>query len=260
MNFENKVVIVSGATGGIGIEIIKALSNKKCKLALFARREEKLKEISEEIKKSNSECVYMKCDVSNSEDVKKAISFTHEKFGRIDVVILNAGILSFNLIDTFNSSSIKRSMEINFFGTVYFIEHLLPIMKAQKSGVIAATSTLPDRRGVPGGGAYGASKAAISLFMESLRAEGKLKYNINFITIKPGLVKTPMTEDYADKFSAIGPKKAAEYIIKGIEREKSIIQFPLMQVLGTRFMDLLPAFIYDKTSDVRKLTYYTEEG
>jgi len=259
MNFENKVVIVSGATGGMGIEVIKALSNKKCKLALFARREEKLQEISEEIKKSNSECIYMKCDVSNPEDVKKAISFTHEKFDRIDVAILTAGILSFDLLDTFNSSSIKRSMEINFFGAVYFIEHLLPIMKAQKSGIIAATSTLPDKRGVPGGGAYGASKAAISWFMESLRAEGKLKYNINFITIKPGLVKTPMTEDYAGK-NAIEPEKAANYIIRGIEQEKSIIQFPPIQVLGTRFMDLLPASIYDKTFDVRNAVYYTEEG
>ncbi len=244
MRFEEKVVLISGATGGMGEEIVKQLAKQKCKLALFARRENKLKEIKEKIKNNDVECIYKKCDVSNKDDVKKAVEFTKEKFGRIDIAILTAGILVPNPIETFDSKIIKNSMEINFLGYVYFIEQLLPIMKTQKSGAIAVTSTLPDRRGVPGWGAYGASKAAVSWLIESLRAEAKQKYNVDFITIKPGSVKTPMLK-YYDRRGAINADKAAELIIESIKKEKKVVQFPIGQVLMVRAMDRLPISAYD---------------
>lgn len=244
MDFNGKTVLISGATGGMGEEITKLLSKEKCKLALFARREEKLKEISQSINKNKTECIYKKCDVKNIEDVKQAVKFTHKKFRKIDVAILTAGILIPNPIETFDSSIIKSSIEINFLGSVYFIEQLLPIMKSQKSGVIAVMSTLPDRRGLPGWGAYGASKAAVSWLMESLRAEAKQKYNIKMMTIKSGSVKTPMIEDY-ERQGAISAEKAAEIIIKGLKKEKKVIQFPIYQVIPTRITDLFPAFAYD---------------
>lgn len=251
MKFENKVVMISGATGGLGAEITKKLSNKKCKLALFARREPILQEVSDRLKSNGVECIYMKCDVSKIESVKKAVRFTHESFGRIDVSILTAGILLGSNIETFNSNAVTNSMKVNFFGSVYFIEQLLPIMISQKSGIIAVTSTLPDRRGTPSSGAYGASKAALSWLVESLRADAKQKYNINFITIKPGLIKTPMISDYSGR-GAIQPEKAAKLIIQGVEREKKIIQFPLMPVLATRITDIFPAFAYDKLPDFNR--------
>lgn len=244
MDLNGKTVLISGATGGMGEEITKLLSKEKCKLALFARREEKLKEITQNISKDKTECIYKKCDVKNIEDVKQAVKFTYEKYGKIDVAILTAGILIPNPIETFDSSIIKNSIEINFLGNVYFIEQLLPIMKSQKSGIIAVMSTLPDRRGLPGWGAYGASKAAVSWLIESLRAEAKQKYNIKMVTIKPGSVKTPMIEDY-ERRGAISAEKAAEIIIKGLKKEKKVIQFPFYQVLPTRITDLFPAFAYD---------------
>jgi NAD(P)-dependent dehydrogenase (short-subunit alcohol dehydrogenase family) len=149
-------------------------------------------------------------------------------------------------------------MEINFMGNVYFIEYLLPLMKAKKSGIIAVTSTLPDRRGVPGWGAYGASKAAVSWLIESLRAEAKQRYNIDFITIKPGSVLTPMIKSY-HRHGAIEAEKAAELILKGIKKGKKIIQFPFNQVLTTRLDDLLPASVYDSLDiEVQKGDGYPE--
>jgi short-subunit dehydrogenase len=131
-------------------------------------------------------------------------------------------------------------------------------MKSQKYGTIAVTSTLPDKRGVPGWGAYGASKAALSWFLESLRAEAKKEYNINIITIKPGSVETPMIEDYHRK-GAITVYKAAEIIINGIKKEKKIIQFPLLQVLMIRTMDKFPNFVYDNLDiDLQKGDGYPE--
>jgi len=244
MDFKGKVVLISGATGGMGKAIAAQLSKEECKLAIFARREEKLKEISKKFANDKTEIIYKKCDVKNIKDVKSAVEFTHKHFGRIDVAILTAGILVPNPIETFDSDIIRRSVDINFFGNVYFIEHLFPIMKSQKSGIIAGVSTLPDRRGIPGWGAYGASKAALSWFLESLRAEAKQKYNIDIITIKPGSVETPMIESY-HRAGAMSSEKAAEIIIKGIKRGKKIIQFPIAQVLMTRLGDLFPPFAYD---------------
>ncbi len=244
MDLNGKVVLISGATGGIGEEIAKQLSKEGCKLALFARREQKLKEISTKLNNDKTKCIFQKCDVKNKDDVQESVEFTQKEFGRVDIAILTAGILVPNPIEIFDSSIIKNSMEVNFLGYVYFIQYLLPIMKSQNSGTIAATSTLPDQRGVPGWGAYGASKAALSWLMDSLRAEAKQKYNINFITIKPGSVETPMIEGHYRK-GAIQAEKAAKLIIKGIKKEKKIIQFPLSQVVTTRLTDLFPLFAYD---------------
>jgi NADP-dependent 3-hydroxy acid dehydrogenase YdfG len=244
MDFNGKVVLISGATGGMGEQLARQLSKEGAKLALFSRREEKLKKISDELKKNKTECIYKKCDVKKISNIKEAVEYTVKGFGCIDVALLNAGVLVPNPIQTFDSNIIKDSMDINFMGNVYFIEHLFPIMKSQKSGLIAVTSTLPDRRGVPGWGAYGASKAAVSWLVESLRAEAKQKYDITFVTIKPGSVLTPMIKDYHRR-GAITAEKAAELIIKGIKKGKKIIQFPIGQVIMIRAMDQFPPDVHD---------------
>lgn len=244
MDFQNKVVLITGATGGIGAAIARRLIVEHCKLALVARREDQLKMLTQEIQKQHGECIYTICDVSKKQDIQDAVTDITQQYGRIDIAILTAGILVPNPIETFDSTIIKDTLEINFLGAVYFIEQLLPLMKKQKSGTITALSTLPDKRGVPGWGAYGASKAAVSWLMESLRAEAKQKYNINIITVKPGSVQTPMIKDFP-RHGAITPEKAADSIINGIKKEKKIIQFPFFQVLMTRLTDQFPVFAYD---------------
>ncbi len=244
MDIKGKNVLITGATGGMAHEIAKLLIKENCKLALFARREEKLKEIVKELSKDSSNLIFQKGDVKKREDIISMIEFTKESFGSVDIAILSAGILVPNPIQTFDSSIIKNSLDINFMGIVYSIEQLLPVMKKQKSGAIVALSTLPDRRGVPGWGAYGASKAAVSWLMESLRAEAKQRYNIEIITAKPGSVETPMIEKY-HRQGAITPERAAQLIVSGIKKGKKVIQFPLNQVLMTRIQDLFPVFAYD---------------
>jgi NADP-dependent 3-hydroxy acid dehydrogenase YdfG len=247
MDFEGKIILISGASGGMGEEIARQLSKEGCKLALFARREEKLKKLCEEISSDKTECIYKKCDVKNKKDVEEAVEFTHKKFGRIDIAILNAGVLIPNPIETMDSSIIKNSMEINFLGNVYFLERLFPIMKTQESATISVTSTLPDKRGLAGWGAYGASKAAMSWLLESFRAEALKKYNIKIITVKPGAVETPMIEGYY-RPGSISAKKAAEIIIRGIKKGKRVIQFPIQQVILFKLMELFPAAVYDGQS------------
>ena len=244
MDFKGKAILISGASGGMGEEIARQLSKEGCKLALFARGEEKLKKLSQELSSNITECIYKICDVSNKKDIEEAVKFSHEKFGRIDLAILTAGVLIPNPIETMDSSIIKNTMEINFLGNVYFLENLFPIMKTQESSTIAIISTLPDKRGIAGWGAYGASKGALSILIESLRAEAKQKYNINIITIKPGSVQTPMIKGYT-RHGAISPKKAAEFILIGIKKEKKVIQFPFSQVLMTKIGEFFPPSAYD---------------
>ena len=80
MDFKGKVILISGASGGMGEEIARQISKEGCKLALFARREDKLKKLSEEISSDKTECIYKKCDVTNKKDVEEAVDFTHKKF------------------------------------------------------------------------------------------------------------------------------------------------------------------------------------
>lgn len=250
MELKDKVIIITGATGGIGSEIAELLSYEGCKLALFARNEERLRDIARELSSDKTECIFKKCDITRGSDVKEAVEFTYNNFGKIDIAIMATGVLIPNQIEDFNTEIIKKLMENNFFGNIYFIEFLLPFMKTQKSGTIAVISALPDKRGVAGWGAFGASKAALSLLMESLRVEAKQKFNINMITIRPGFVQTTIHEAYLDKNSelprAIGPRKAAEIILNGIKKEKKVIEFPLLEALGSKIRDSLPVSVYDK--------------
>ncbi len=245
IDFKDKVVIITGASAGMGREIARTLASEPCKLAIFARSEDKLKELSKEIKEKGSSCLFQSCDVSKKQDVMDAVKATMDQFGRIDVAFLNAGILVPNPIETFDADIIKKSMDINFFGMVYFVEQLIPIMKKQDHSVIAMTSTLPNKRGVPGWGAYGASKAAIGWLAESLRSEALQKFNIEVITIKPGSVTTPMIESYY-RPGSITAEKAARIIVNGVKKGKKVIQFPFLQQVSIQIRDLLPPFAYDQ--------------
>jgi len=244
MCFENKVILVSGATGGIGGEIVKQLADNNCKLSIFGRKQEELEKICKNVISKGSECIYYKCDSTVKNEVEQGIKSTFEHYGRIDIAILTAGMIEPNPIETFNSDIIIKTVVVNFFGALYFIEFILPIMIKQKSGVIAAISTLPDRRGAPGWGAYGSSKAALSNVLESLRAEAKQKFNIDVITIKPGAVETRMTEGY-NRPGKVKVDYAAKLILNGIKKRKKVIEFPFVQALPTKIRDLLPPWAYD---------------
>lgn len=245
MDFNGKVVLIAGATGGMGREIAKLLSEEDCKLVLLARNTQNLQNLELELKNGKAEIVSKKCDVKERKEISEAINFAHQKFGRIDVAILAVGILTPNPIENFNSSIIREAIEINFMSIVYFLEELLPIMKEQRDGIIAVISTLADKRGVPGWGAYGASKAALSLLLESLRAEALQKYGIKIITIKPGSVKTKMIEKYP-RPGAIKADEAARIIVNGIRKEKKVIEFPFSQIIATKLINILPVWAYDK--------------
>jgi short-subunit dehydrogenase len=145
----------------------------------------------------------------------------------------------------FRSEEYKKILSINAFGIAHALEFLIPIMKKQGYGTIAGVSSLADVRGYPGSSSYCSSKAAGSILLESARIELK-PHNINVITVKPGFVKTAMTDknEFYMPF-LMSTEKAAKIIVRGINKRKSIVQFPFGTVMLTRLVKFVPNWIYD---------------
>ena len=245
MNFSGKVILITGASSGIGRELAVHLSKENCSLALLARRFELLEELAEQIKINNSGIEILKCDVTNPDNVSSAVNEIKNKLGRIDIAILNAGVGHREGPKEYNSSSSKNVFDTNVLGITYFVENILPDFIERREGIIVGVSSLSDSRGWPGSGFYSASKIAATRLLESLRIDVK-QFNIKVITVKPGFVKTPMTDknDFFMPF-LMSTEKAAKIILNGIRKEKRVIQFPLPTVLGSKIVGILPDIIFE---------------
>lgn len=244
MTFENKTILVTGASSGIGKAIAEKLLRINCNLILTSRRNEVIESWVNKFENKIANFLILKNDVTKKSNVAEVYSKINEKFEKIDVAILNSGIGKSVTPQTFNSQIAEDIINTNFMGVVYWVEQLIPDMMKNKSGIIAPISSLADNRGYSGSGFYCASKAALSIFAEGLAID-LAKYGIKVITIKPGFVKTPMTDQNKFKMPfMISSKKAGEKIIAGIKKEKNIIKFPLPTVLGAEFIGMLPNWIY----------------
>ena len=243
MKTENKTILITGASAGIGRAIALRLAKKNCRLFLTARRIDLLEEIKNSPLNS-AQIEIFKCDVSKKEEVSAAYAKAKEIFGKIDIAILNAGTGSPISVENFNSHGGEDAFGINFFGAVYWIELLIKDFIEKQEGIIAGISSLADNRAY-GATFYNPSKAALSVFLEGLRLDLR-KYNIKVLTVKPGFVDTHMTSKNKFKMPFImSADKAARIIISGIEKEKCIIQFPLPMVFLTRILGLLPSKVFD---------------
>ena len=245
MQLENKVVLITGASSGIGKKLADLLADENCKLALLARRENLLLNQVKKLRSLGKEAIAVPCDVSDKNDVKKAFEKSLAHFGKIDIAILNAGTSSRTTVENFSSSEAKKIFNVNVLGMIYCVEEILPHFMSKNSGMIIGVSSLAEGRGFPKSGFYCSSKAAVSILLESLRVELK-KYNIKVLTVKPGFVKTEMTAKNEFKMPFLMEvEKACEIIINGIKKEKRIIQFPLPTTIGAKILKILPNSLFE---------------
>lgn len=243
MKHPNKNVIIFGASQGIGKALAYEYAKYGSDVVLLSRNEESIKAIAEEIK--DTKCYCQSCDVAKKEDIKEGIDFALGKLGSIDLAVINSGVGGPNWMDNFSADDFKNMFDVNTFGIAYALEYLIPIMKKQGYGTIAGVTTLADVRGYAGSSSYSASKAAASILLEAARVELK-KDNIKVVTVRPGFVKTAMTDKNEFKMPFImQPDKAARIIRKGIDRGKSIVQFPFPIVTITRLIKNLPNWLFD---------------
>jgi len=244
MGLKNKVVLLTGASSGIGYSLALHLVKEGCKLALIARRENLLNKLSEEIKSDDLET--FQCDVGKREQVTEIFGKIRDHFGKIDIAILNAGVSGRAGLKSYSGNTAKEIFNTNVLSIVYVVEQLLPEFMERKNGMIVGISSLADSRGFPKSGFYNASKAAATILLESLRIELK-PFNVKVITVKPGFVRTPMTDknEFHMPFM-INVDKASKIILAGIKKEKRVIEFPFPTMLATKLMKILPNFLFDK--------------
>jgi len=245
MNLTGKTILISGAATGIGKALAQKLSKEKTKLVLLSRRMNLLEELAVEITNNGSTPLIFKCDVAKRDEVLSVFKEIGDKLESIDVAVLNSGISHRTSLETVESKIAQETFDVNVMGLVHCVEALTGDFFSQPPSIIAGVSSLADGRGFPKSGFYCASKAAATIYLESLRNELAFK-GIKVITIKPGFVKTPMTDKNEFEMPFLMPvEKSAEIIFRGLMKEKTIIQFPLPTVMGTKLLKLLPNKIFD---------------
>ena len=255
---KDKIVIITGASSGIGLACVKEFSERGSKVVFASRSIEKLKKIEGEISCDGCDVLAVQTDVSKQEDCKNLINKTVEKFGRIDVLINNAGI---SMRATFKDTDIKvirQLMEVNFFGAVYCTKYALPYLLESKGSLVGVTS-IAGYHGLPGRSGYSASKFALHGFLETIRIEN-LKNGLHVLIAAPGFTASnirknaltanglPQGESPREEKRMMTSEKVAKAIYKGVKyRKRNIILTitGMMTVLAQRiFPHLLDRVFY----------------
>jgi NADP-dependent 3-hydroxy acid dehydrogenase YdfG len=230
MSIKGKTVIITGASSGIGEATAKLLAGRGAKLALGARREENLKHISEEIVKNGGEAVFQVTDVTKAEDNHRLVELAKEKFGRIDAIFLNAGLMPNAPLSRLKTGEWKQMVDVNFIGVLNGLEAVLPEFISQKSGHVIATSSVAGIKVYAGAAVYGATKWAVRALMEALRMESaQEETNIRTATIYPAAIKTELLQTISDEETAKGFEALYEQYAISPESVAKVVAFALEQ-------------------------------
>ena len=194
-NIKDKVVIITGASSGIGAETAKGLARNGAKVVLSARRKERLKALADEI---GENAVFLKSDVSSLADMQALAALAKEKFGRVDALFANAGIMPAGNMSQMKVSDWMDMVDINIKGVLNAMAAVLPDFTARKSGHIVVTSSVAGTRSVPGNAVYSGTKHFVRAMLDSFRMEAAAEgTNIRTTIIYPGAIKTELLHTIA---------------------------------------------------------------
>lgn len=186
---KNKVVAITGASSGIGEATAELLAAKGAKVVLGARRAEMLERLTKRIQKAGGQAVYLQMDVTKRTDAASLVQLALKEFGRLDVIINNAGISQLQLLEDIDVAGWEQMIDVNLKGTLYGIAAALPVFKSQGSGHIINIISTAGISIVPTMGVYAATKNAVRTISEALRQESKGRWRVTGIS--PGFVDTP---------------------------------------------------------------------
>jgi NADP-dependent 3-hydroxy acid dehydrogenase YdfG len=200
---ENKVAIVTGASSGIGYFTSLALSKAGARVAVGARRTDRLQELEAQIiknKKNKEEDIFVrKLDVTNKSDCDSFVDAVVKKWGKVDILINNAGLMPLSFFENGKVEEWEQMIDVNIKGVLYCTSAVIPYMLDEKSGHIVNISSVAGRIVFAGGSVYCATKHAITAFSEGLRMELSPKYNIRVTCIEPGAVSTELLGSITDE-------------------------------------------------------------
>ena len=227
---KDKVVIITGASSGIGEASAKLLASKGAKVVLGARREHQLKQLVDEIQSAGGQAVYQVMDVVDPSDNAAIVKLAKETFGGVDVIFLNAGIMPNSPLSALKTDEWNQTVDVNIKGVLNGIAAVLPTFISQKSGHAIATSSVAGLKAYPGGAVYGGTKWFVRDFMEVLRMESAQEgTNIRTATIYPAAINTELlgqitNQDVAEKMTelyqqyGISPDRVANVVAFAIDQ------------------------------------------
>jgi NADP-dependent 3-hydroxy acid dehydrogenase YdfG len=205
-NIKGKVVVITGASSGLGEATARLLSAEGASVVLGARRVDRIQALADELNAKGGKALAIATDVTHVEQVKKLVDSAVQKFGRIDVMINNAGLMPHSPLERLKIDDWNRTIDVNIKGVLYGIAAALPYMKQQKAGHIINVSSVAGHKVTPNGAVYCATKHAVRALSEGLRGEVK-PYNIRTTIISPGAVATELPNSITEPDVAAGISK-----------------------------------------------------
>ncbi|WP_028563233.1 SDR family oxidoreductase [Paenibacillus pinihumi] len=210
-NTKGKVVIITGASSGIGEATARLLAEKGAKLVLAARREDRLQTVVNEIKQAGGEASYLTADVVSAEDLQQVADFALKQYGRIDVLVNNAGIMPVSQLSELRVKDWDQMIDVNIKGVLNGIAAVLPVMREQQGGHIINVSSVMGYEVSPTSAVYSATKFAVRAILEGLRKEESATSRIRTTVIAPGMTETelfntvtsPAVKEMAKHFDAV---------------------------------------------------------
>ncbi|OOX78333.1 SDR family oxidoreductase [Snodgrassella alvi] len=199
MSVQNKVVIITGASSGIGAATARLLARNGAKVVLAARREQQLQLLQQEITQSGGQAVYQVTDVRQPEQLQTLVDLAQKHFQGVDVIFNNAGIMPNSPISAVQTQQWNDMIDINLKGVLNGIAAVIPIFTKQKSGHIITTSSIAGIKSFMGCGVYGATKFAVRNLMEVIRQESATEQtNIRTTTLYPAAINTELLQSITD--------------------------------------------------------------
>ena len=228
-SLKNSVVVITGASSGLGRAVALRLAKKGVRLVLAARNEKALAGLVRRCEGLKAKAISVRADVVEETDVKQIVEKALATYGRVDAWVNNAGVLAVGRFEEVPPAVFRKVIETNFYGVVHGTRAILPVFKAQRHGVLLNVSSLESKVAMPYSTAYAASKFAITGFSDSLRSELVHERDIHICTIIPASIDTPLFQhaaNYSGKaLRPVNPvysvESAARDIVKCIERPRA---------------------------------------
>ncbi len=244
-SWSNKVVLITGASSGIGRGLALELARRGARAGLLARRGDLLREVVEEIQSHGGKAIALPADVTDANAVRAAAGKLRNEFGPIDLLIANAGVGATTAARNLEPEGVAQIFNVNVIGVVNCVTAVIPQMIERGRGQLAVISSLAAYRGLPKSAAYCSSKAAISSLFESLRLDLQPQ-GIDVTIIHPGFIKTQLTAGRQAKLPfLLEVDEAANRMIRAIEKRKKSYAFPWQLATLVRIGMVMPNFLYD---------------
>jgi hypothetical protein len=249
VDFKNKVVLITGASSGIGKQTAIEFAKLGSSIILVARRKNKLEQVENELKQFNVNTLVCVCDVSKKDQVDKLSKIVLQKFDSVDILVNNAGFAIYGLVSDLSINEIESQMETNYFGMIYCVKNFLPLMLKKKSGHIVNVASVGASFSVPGVSSYCATKFAMLGFSEGLKHE-LYGTGVGLTVVSPIMVRTPLFEHPSftnfSKFStgvSLSSETVAKTIIKASNSSRLEIVVPSVARAAIWFKQTFPFLI-----------------